>query len=54
MRPVPAQLVIAMTMTSTLSDGSSRRASTTISGSVGSTRNQFSNESMTRSVQPPK
>ena len=39
---------------STASDGSSRRASTIISGSVGITRNQFSSASRIRSVQPPK
>ena len=53
-RPVPAQLVSPITAISTVSDGSSTRASTTISGSCGITRNQFSNESKTRSVVPPK
>ena len=53
-RPVPAQLVSPITRISTVSDGLSSRASTTISGSAGMTRNQFSNASKMRSVQPPK
>ena len=53
-RPVPAHEVMPITRISTPSEGLRIRERTTISGSVGITRNQLSTASRIRSVQPPK